>query len=419
MSEPRQKKRFKFRKRKPVSFRRFAVGMVSAVLIFSVLFTVGMLGVDTVKYTIEADEAIQRMENAIVVSERSARTISQNYELEMKHKLLFAAYLYEHDPEILKEKGVTILPAGNPFAVYDDKGTILYQDELFPKFSRGRILNYIEEFRKGGDDTGYVTTDEAQRVLFAQVQYGVYIAMVEDLGMTEYITRSLSNTQAIIAASRSRQSFSIAERKGIYFAGPDWLDVPEDTPIEEVIGGTETTVGTDENESELFVARVNDRFYFALRKTMRETDGIIGYYLIDIGYIVGQSLNTITATLLAMLCALAVLLYYLYQYRKDRQLNTEEERRLFRSKRRVLFILGIAVTALVAYYARTVFCISSYVMDDKKEIESLKEAVSENDRSRAVPGFHHRRVVMIEILFVLGNGGQWRAPPLDLSVSMR
>ena len=381
MSEPRQKKRFKFRKRKPVSFRRFAVGMVSAVLIFSVLFTVGMLGVDTVKYTIEADEAIQRMENAIVVSERSARTISQNYELEMKHKLLFAAYLYEHDPEILKEKGVTILPAGNPFAVYDDKGTILYQDELFPKFSRGRILNYIEEFRKGGDDTGYVTTDEAQRVLFAQVQYGVYIAMVEDLGMTEYITRSLSNTQAIIAASRSRQSFSIAERKGIYFAGPDWLDVPEDTPIEEVIGGTETTVGTDENESELFVARVNDRFYFALRKTMRETDGIIGYYLIDIGYIVGQSLNTITATLLAMLCALAVLLYYLYQYRKDRQLNTEEERRLFRSKRRVLFILGIAVTALVAYYARTVFCISSYVMDDEQEIEELNEKVDTSNNA--------------------------------------
>jgi hypothetical protein len=124
--------------------------MVSAVLIFSVLFTVGMLGVDTIKYTIEADEAIQRMENAIIVSERSARTISQNYELEMKQKLLFAAYLYEHDPEILKEKGVTILPAGNPFAVYDDKGSILYQGKGFPNFARSRILNYIDDSARAG-----------------------------------------------------------------------------------------------------------------------------------------------------------------------------------------------------------------------------------------------------------------------------
>lgn len=376
MSEPRQKKRFKFLKRKPVSFRRFVVGMVSAVLIFSVLFTVGMLGVDTIKYTIEADEAIQRMENAIIVSERSARTISQNYELEMKQKLLFAAYLYEHDPEILKEKGVTILPAGNPFAVYDDKGSILYQDDLFPNFSRGRILNYIEEFRNGGDDTGYVTTDEAQRVLFAQVQYGVYIAMVENLGVTDYIAGSLSNTRAIIEASRTRQSFSIGERNGLYFAGPDWLDVPEGTPIEEVIGDLENAIGSDDNLSELFVGKVNGRHYFALRKAMPDTDGIIGYYLLDIGYIVSQSLNTIVVTLLTMLSALVVLLYYLYQYRKDRLLNTPEEQQLFRSKRRVLFILGIAVTALVAYYARTVFCISSYVMDDEQEIEELNEKVT-------------------------------------------
>ncbi|MBQ8066737.1 MAG: hypothetical protein IJ201_00140 [Solobacterium sp.] len=159
MSEPKQNKRFRFPKRKPVSFRRFAVGMVSAVLIFSVLFTVGMLGVDTIKYTIEADEAIQRMENAIIVSERSARTISRNYEQEMKQKLLFAAYLYKNDPDILKQKNVNILPAGNPFAVYDNEGSILYKDEQFPNFSRARILKYIGEFRQGGDDTGYVTTD--------------------------------------------------------------------------------------------------------------------------------------------------------------------------------------------------------------------------------------------------------------------
>lgn len=380
MSEPKQKKRFRFPKRKPVSFRRFVVGMVSAVLIFSVLFTVGMLGVDTIKYTIEADEAIQRMENAIIVSERSARTISQNYELEMKQKLLFAAYLYEHDPEILKEKGVTILPAGNPFAVYDNEGSILYQDERFPNFSRARILNYIEEFRQGGDDTGYVTTDEAQRVLFAQVEYGVYIAMVEELGVTDYITRSLSNTRAIIEASRTRHSFSIGERNGLYFAGPDWLDVPEGTPIEEVIGGMETIDGND-GEAQLFAGQVKGRIYFALRKAMPETAGITGYYLLDIGYIVNQSLNTIVAALLAMLSSLAVLLYYLYQYRKDRPLNTETERRAFRSKHRVLFILGIAVTAFVAYYARTVFCISSYVMDDEQEIEELNEKVTASNEA--------------------------------------
>ena len=221
--------------------------------------------------------------------------------------------------------------------------------------------------------------DEAQRVLFSQVEYGVYIAMVEDLGVTDYIARSLSNTRAIIAASRSRQSFSIAEQNGTYFAGPDWLDVPEGTPIEEVIGGLETTVGNDDTGAEIFVGRVNGRIYFALRNAMPDTDGIIGYYMLDIGYIVRQSLNTIIVTLLAMLCALVVLLYYLYQYRKDRRLNTEEDRRLFRSKRRVLFILGIAVTALVAYYARTVFCISSYVMDDEQEIAELNEKVIASD----------------------------------------
>ena len=170
MSEPRQKKRFKFLKRKPVSFRRFAVGMVSAVLIFSVLFTVGMLGVDTIKYTMEGDESIERMEYAIIVSERNARTISENYELEMKHKLLFAAHLFKNDPEILKREDISILPVGNPFAVYDDKGSILYQGKGFPNFARSRILNYIDEFRQGGDDTGYVTTDEAKRILFSPVE---------------------------------------------------------------------------------------------------------------------------------------------------------------------------------------------------------------------------------------------------------
>lgn len=376
---------------KEISAFRFVAGLAGVLLLFFGLFCVIGVIADTVKYTMEGEEAIEQLERSIADSEKRAEDIANNYESEIQKKAAFVSWIYEHDRELLEDPESNILAGGRQFAVVDAQGETVLRSASFPALSKTRVLNYIRDVGNGADTTDYMTVDEQERILFSALPSGEYLLIVDDLMWREYIENTVSDAKSLVAAAETAHSYVIAERDGMYYAGPSRLNIEEETPIADVLrsgdsADNETRAGTITE-----TGSVNGEPCLVIRRSGKAQSGIRLYYIIDIGYVLLQSVNTILATFAAMICALIVLLYYLIQYRRGRQYEqTPAAERDFRNRRRILVILGTALTALVAYYARTVFCISSYVMDDKKEIESLKEEISENERSSedVIASFH-------------------------------
>ena len=376
----RAKKQKKQNGQKPISMFRFAAELVIVLLLFFGLFAlIGMLA-DAVKYTVEGLEIVDRLNMSISDSEEEAEKIADNYESELREKADFAVYLYANDPDLLGAEENPVLLANRPIAFFDENGEVIVKENSFPDYSRTRILNSIREADANGFSEAALSDDE--RILMTRLSDNEYIALVDMLTWRDYIAGSISDAKALVKDAASRHSFAIAERGGMYFAGPDWLDVPEGTPIGEVIENSDAIAADTLTDQSISAILVKGKPYFSMRWKIESESNMNVYYLLDFRYVFRQSMNTILATFGAMFCALIVLLYYLIQYRRSQRDETiPPAEKGFRSRRRILLLLGTLLTALVAYYARTVFCISSYVMDDDKEIESLCEAVNENVES--------------------------------------
>lgn len=361
---------------------RFTAGLVIVLLLFFGLFAVIGMMADAVKYTVEGLEVIDRLNQSISDSEKEAAEIADNYDSELQEKAAFAAYLYENDPDLLGVEKDPVLMASRPIAFFDETGEVIVKEAEFPDYSRSRILNWIRETNADENGHGYATIDESERIFVMRLENGNYAALLDSMTWREYIAVNISDTNALIRDAESPHSFAIAERDGLYYAGPEWLDAPVGTPVREMIVDIEPIVSDAAAEQGVSVVWVNGKAYFSMRRKIEAEADMTIHYMLDIDYVFSQSLNTILATFGAMVCAMIVLLYYLIQYRRSqRNENIPPAEQGFRSRRRILLVLGTLLTALVAYYARTVFCISSYVMDDDREIESLIDAVDENGMS--------------------------------------
>ena len=149
---------------KEISAFRFVAGLAGVLLLFFGLFCVIGVIADTVKYTMEGEEAIEQLERSIADSEKRAEDIANNYESEIQKKAAFVSWIYEHDRELLEDTDSNMLAGGRQFAVADAQGETVLRSTLFPTLSKNRVLNYIRDVGNGADTSGYVTIDEEERI---------------------------------------------------------------------------------------------------------------------------------------------------------------------------------------------------------------------------------------------------------------
>ena len=89
------------------------------------------------------------------------------------------------------------------------------------------------------------------------------------------------------------------------------------------------------------------------------------------------------ALLMAFLIGITVLtcfIYYIRQYNRYHGENDSYSPKAVQSKSRIMVIIGTVLIALVAYSAQTLFSLSIYVLDDREELESIKNDYDSNQK---------------------------------------
>ncbi len=376
---------------KPISAFRFVAGIAGMVVLFFVLFAgIGMV-TDGVKYTIEGLAVIDDLEASIINSEQYTKRITQDFEAESAKKLAFISSLYENDRELLEQADETYLTNALPFSVYDADGAVIVQTESFPYLSQGRIQNYL---RAAADGEDVVTVDDENlysRIQLKRLPGGETVMIWDDLAWQNYIAENLYDAKQLIESTMNRHSFMIAEKDGMYYAGPARYQIPEDTPMKDVLRITEA-VADDPSGGKVAGGIFENKAYFIFGERLDTEAAITVYYMLDVQYVFKESVLSALAAFGAVIFAMIILLFYLIQYRRRQKTeDTPQAERGFQSKRRILLVLGVVLTALVAYYTRTMFCVSLYVMDDSQEIDAVRDMIADNEQiaEAAIACFHY------------------------------
>ena len=338
--------------------------------------------VNSLKYTSDAIGNVKMLEYAVADSDRNSNEILAAYNETTLNKLQFAGMLYEKglfetDPARVR----AILGDDTYYYLLDPEGKLLEGQKELP-ISDAELQNVFSLVSNDDQWVPYIIPEYS--AFFHKLSNGGYILSLCSSSREDTLLDSLYDSKKVISMTSTNDGFAIGDMGGTYYAGPEELMEHLGEDVKDVLVPITSKAGDETSERVFYLGHIDDELYIAAERPSSEESTTGLYYLIRVGNILKESFVLAGGISMAVVFGAILIVYFIYQYRKANPNETPLTIKDRKIKTRILTVVVLAFTGLVTYYMRTLFGISSNVLDDDKELLSVIDFCEQREESARI-----------------------------------
>ena len=361
------------------------IGLLDAVFLF---FFSAVQAIQVIETTSESELA--HVSYSYRHAETDRRELESNYDERYLRKLRFLDHIAgaenRRDYASLKAR---FFPEESFFLLTAD-GSPQETGEEEPFSEEVRSLLAEKEGKEG------ILTDEQYRYYYLDLDpetIGVIRRTDEDY--KTFLNHAKSGIQILYESSADRDGYLIAAQDGVIFLDPDYKHMGQKSEdviaklldLEQILHRLRrktASVHALQDYSLIMLTSGEKKHLAVMGSCFIPDEGVELYHVTELPKIISLSAKNALAVLIVLLTVLFVYVMF-YWFLKTDQLRSPESEGAFEHnvKYRLFAVaaIGIFLCGCMAYYANTLFRISSYIMDDDEDILKIRSVLKNGARS--------------------------------------
>lgn len=194
----------------------------------------------------------------------------------------------------------------------------------------------------------------------------------------EEFQKNVGRIDDLILANTTGYSAVLVSRDGYLTNAPDFFADVIGSEVEEFLKPVSDKTDIPGKPGTMsYRVEIEGREY-AVVEAPSEDDHIVVHYLVESSHLFRLSGTIILVIVTITVFGLAVILYFLRQFRKahpDADRRTERELNL---KSGILSLTAVCIVAVTSFYAYSLFRLKNYVVDDPYELQIIKDQYEDN-----------------------------------------
>ncbi len=355
--------------------RRGMLILLSAVIAFLLLTAFVALDcesiiLDIVRYRGEIQANLDQISDSFDDSVRETEDYTEDCRTRAMNRAVFLTETAFPDGIRAHVEELPQILSGRPFLILDASGTVIYSGLIELPENPAELNEALRQCEETNEPV--LVNAGGHAIVLKKDRNNDVLVLDADLSEMDLPDSRDHTPQEIIESIGGEDAFAAAAKDHVLvFSGAFQKELTGKSELEFL--SSNSILRPEAHSISPGLCFLGNSLYLYLSQDTEE-NGYTLYYFQNLLSAASRSNASVNLLFLIMILIIIILSFYLYQLRRHPFGIAADRKQDYRWRAATCTLLGACLVVIAAYYCRTLFCLSNYVMNDQEEIERIAAA---------------------------------------------